>query len=69
MHICEAGLHASERLLDALGYAPIRVTWLHRVTLESVASQEDKHAGSARRIEASYSCEQQRTWGKEGEAA
>ena len=50
--ICNSGLHASERLLDALRYAPGLT--LHRVTCEDVVGeQEDKLVCRRRRIDSS----------------
>jgi hypothetical protein len=48
---CESGLHASERLIDALDYAPGQV--LHRVTLRGDLARHggDKIVGRERRIE------------------
>ncbi len=49
---CERGLHASERPLDALRYAP--GCWLHRVELEDDIQTHgcpvDKHVGRRRKI-------------------
>lgn len=47
--LCASGLHASERLLDALGYAPGLT--LHVVTCEGVERGDDKLVCRRRRIE------------------
>lgn len=52
LELCESGLHASERLLDALLYAPGLT--LHVVTLDGdVQCGSDKLAAQRRRIESS----------------
>lgn len=49
--LCESGLHASERLLDALQYAPGLT--LHRVTLDGETLRDnDKFCARRRRIDA-----------------
>jgi hypothetical protein len=57
LELCEAGLHASERLIDALRYAPAGVTTIHRVECDGDVihcDSGDKFAGRRRRIVASY---------------
>lgn len=56
MEICRSGLHASERLTDALEYAPGNT--LHRVTVRGdIKRQHDKLVGRERRIEWSVDAE------------
>ena len=49
--LCESGLHASERVLDALHYAPGLT--LHRVTVSGALRSDDKLVAKRRRIESS----------------
>ena len=56
IRICDAGLHASERLIDALRYAPGET--LHRVTVRGIEDrQDDKLVARERRIEWSLDAE------------
>jgi hypothetical protein len=53
--ICETGLHASERLIDALRYTPQDATWLHVVECDNIVGrQNDKLVCRHRTIVASY---------------
>jgi hypothetical protein len=55
IEICCSGLHASERILDALAYAPTDSTWLHVVECDGVIDREnDKFVCRRRTIVASY---------------
>jgi hypothetical protein len=55
--LCEAGLHASRRLLDALGYAP--GTTVHRVEISGqILTGVDKVCGERRKILWSLEIEQ-----------
>ena len=56
VRICKSGLHASERLIDALQLAPGSI--LHRVTVRGeIERQDDKLVGRERRIEWSINAE------------
>ena len=56
IRICNSGLHASERLIDALSFSPGHM--LHRVTVRGIEGRDsDKLVARERRIDWSMDCE------------